>query len=103
MRREHDTMTMPTESAHPHGRLSIGISIDLPLTSPSMKRNGQASPLQAAVSNAGCLSERVSRRVFGLFLLAGAWPCLLHGTSGDALFLSRRAADSLFGGNQDHP
>ena len=54
------------------------------------QRNGQTAPERATVSSEKRLSERASRRVSGMFLFQGAWPCLLRRYPGDALFLSQR-------------
>jgi hypothetical protein len=47
---------------------------------PNVARKGYGFKLEKR------LSERASRRVFGMFLFQGAWPCLLHGTSTRRVF-----------------
>jgi hypothetical protein len=47
---------------------------------PNVARKGYGFKLEKR------LSERASRRVFGMFLFQGAWPCLLHGTSKRRVF-----------------
>ncbi len=47
---------------------------------PNVARKGYGFKLEKR------LSERALRRVFGMFLFQGAWPCLLHGTSTRRVF-----------------
>ncbi len=55
---------------------------------PNVARKGYGFKLEKR------LSERAPRRVFGMFLFQGAWPCLLHGTSTRRVFLFSRSADA---------
>ena len=52
---------------------------------PNVARKGYGFKLEKR------LSERAPRRVFGMFLFQGAWPCLLHGTSKRRVFPFSRA------------
>ena len=52
---------------------------------PNVAREGYGFALEKR------LSECASRRVFGMFLFQGAWPCLLHGTSNGRAFPFPRA------------
>ena len=52
---------------------------------PNVAREGYGFALEKS------LSECASRRVFGMFLFQGAWPCLLHGTSNGRAFPFPRA------------